>query len=146
MGNFGVLVSSQLDRTSECSLGRFHPLVINFGIFPSPSSLTPYFSPVFKFALVMSAAGAQSRKFNSSSPFHPSSSPYYPFFHTHSLLFDALQLVNAESELGRLPIRGPTRAATHSTCTPARSDSRSSTSASLPRYLHHPSSDFLHVH
>ena len=46
MGNFGVLVSSQLDRTSDCSLGRFHPLVINFGIFPpSPSSLpSPSFS------------------------------------------------------------------------------------------------------
>ena len=81
----------------------------------------------FKLAVVLSAAWAQSRKFNSSSPFLP---PLASPFHTHSLLFDALQLVNAESELGRLPIRGPT-CATRAQRLYARSLSRSSTSASL---------------
>ena len=58
----------------------------------------------------MSAGGSQSRKFNPSSSLPPLS------FNTRSLLFDALQLVNVESELGRLPIRGPTCA-----CAPTRS-------------------------
>ena len=63
----------------------------------------------------MSAGGSQSRKFNPSSAALSLSSFSFPFIHTHSLLFDALQLVNVESELGRLPIRGPTCA-----CAPTR--------------------------
>ena len=150
MGNFWVLVSSQPDRLS--SLGRFHPLVINFGIFPPPSSISPSNYIVCTYSsnwlLLCQLPGLNPGNLTLPLPFFLPLLP--PFIHTHSCSTPCnLSMLRVSSDDCQFAGRPALRA--HSACTLARSLGlplrlRCSLPPSLARSLHHPSSDFLHVH